>query len=222
MTPPATAPRYFHLGLAIDNACNDWNAITTTLDYLVSNRVAQGETIVVHDVTNWLSTKVALLWAVDKSYWVDYTARHIHRRNESVISTFWDIHIAKPMDALAVLYNTGCSAKDNFLSTADRVKECARIVEEHGIPVRRIPCKKQPENAAWPYVLTQSGQTRKYGDSYRIGHFYAPNATKQNARTWLWACIEPFSKKIGDYQLERFDKDPDGWWHFNLRRDYLG
>ena len=68
---------------------------------------------------------------------------------------------------------------------------------------------------------SQSGQTRKYGDSYRIGHFYAPGATQQAARTWLWASIEPFSDKFGDYHLEEFRVDPEGWWHFNLRRDYL-
>ncbi len=220
MTPPSRA-REFHLGLALDAACNNWNAITTTLDHLVARRVAQGETIVVHNVASWSTTQVALLWAINSGHQVDYTARHIHQRNETLIGTFWDIHIAKPMDAFAVLYNTGGSAQNNFLSTADRVKEAAKLVEQQGIPVRSMPCICLPEKTAWPYVLTQSGPIRKYGDSYRIGHFYAPNATKAAARTWLWACVEPFGKNFGDYHLEQLDKDPDGWWRFNMRRDYL-
>lgn len=219
MTPPSSAGQ-FHLGLALDGDCNDWNAIDTALDYLVSNRIAAGETIVVHDITSWFSTKIALLWAVGKGYTVDYTARHIHNRNHSPISTFWDIHIAKPIDTLAAIYSTNPN-KTTFINTTDQVKDCAAKVQEHGIPTRLIPCRKLPQLSPSPYVSTQSGQIRKYGDSYRIGHFYAPKATKEAARLWLWNCIEPFSQKFGDYHLEEFKVDPDGWWHYNLRRDYL-
>ena len=100
---------------------------TMPIDHLVSNRIAQGETLVVHDVTSWFSTKEALLWAVGKGYKVDYTAPHIHNRNHSPISTFWDIHIAKPMDALAVFYNKGHN-KTGFKNGADLVRECAAAV----------------------------------------------------------------------------------------------
>ena len=106
MTPPSSAGE-FHLGLARRRRLERLERLTTTLDHLVSNRIAQGQTLIIHDVTSWFSTKEALLWAVGKGYRVDYTARHIHNRNHTPIGTFWDIHIAKPMDALAAFYNAG-------------------------------------------------------------------------------------------------------------------
>lgn len=41
----------FHVGIATDPICADWNAITTALEYLTRNRRAAGDTITLHDVT---------------------------------------------------------------------------------------------------------------------------------------------------------------------------
>ena len=214
------APVNFHVGLAVDPQCLDWKTITAQLEYALSNRVASGNTIIFHDLTGWWTTRIALLWAVGNGHRVDYTPSEIHRIEHSEIKRLDALHAAGQMHALVVFHNDATS--NQYHESSDNVKACIFHAKQLGIPTRVVPYTKlDKEPVPYPHVRIQSGQLRPYGSSFKIGRFYAPKATIETARAWLWSCIEPFGNHFGDFHLESLKVDPDGWWRYEMEREWL-
>lgn len=222
MTTP-TAPRLFHLGLAVDPQCKDWKTTSDALTEAVSHRVADGETIVLHDITPWFTTKIALLWAVGNGHEVDYCSKALHQAEHHSAQTRLDTLIkCQKLDALVGIHNGTVTGRSYHESTSDVALSLAYTMTQLRRPVRQItytPLSETP--ALYPYRGIQAGQTRPYGPTVKSARLYAPKATEQTIRTWIYACIEPFGKSWYEFQLKELTVDRDGWWFFRLQQEYL-
>ncbi|MFN8467245.1 MAG: hypothetical protein U0X20_16935 [Caldilineaceae bacterium] len=220
MTTP-TAPRLFHLGIAVDPQCKDWKTVSEALTNVVSRRVADGETIVVHDVTPWWTTKVALLWAIGNGHAVDYCSTELHNAENNNGQTRLDtLRRYQQLDALVGFHNGEVTGRSYHEATHEVAFCLHYTMTQLYRPVRQVKYTAMEETPAlYPYRQIQAGQIRRYGPTIKEGRFYAPKATEQAATLWINFCIERLGTAWYEPQLKHLAVDPDGWWLYRIEQE---
>ena len=221
----------FHLGIATDPICADWKAISTTLEYLTRNRRAAGDTITLHDITPWGSTKLAMLWGTANFYPVCFTEDRMHLQLNSAVAILDDLRSRRQLDALVIFWNEPTPAHDNISSLRAQIGITARNINEetkqliahsqqHGIPTRVIPFDDRCNTHApsYPIVVVEHGTSKSPNPGLRTGRFYAPCATQHTALHWLANSMDTSILGKPMYTIDTLELN-GGWWNYSMHRN---
>ena len=222
----------FHVGIASDPICADWPAIDKALEYLTRNRRALGDTIMLHDITPWGSTKMALLWGTANYHPVLFTEDELHLRLNSAIAIFDDLHEHQLLNALVVFHNPTSPAHNNISALRAQIGITARDInremddliayaQKSSIPTRVVPYDSASDTnkTGYPLRVLQHGQNDRHGANLRSGSFYAPCATRNTAQDWLFHAIANCYTDLivpGAYTLDTLHQTPNGWWNYSM------
>ncbi len=216
----------FHVGLATDPICADWNAISASLEYLTRDRRALGYTITLHDVTPWGSTKLAMLWGTANFYPAVFTPAAMHLQYNSAITIFDDLHGRQQLDALVVFWNESTPAHDNIsrlraeigITGRDINAETKQLIahsRQHGIPTRVVPYDDHCNTHApsYPIIIIEHGTNTSSNPGLKTGRFYAPCATQETAYDWLLNGMAPSVLK--PCTIDTLECN-GGWWNYSM------
>lgn len=219
----------FHVGLATDPICADWDTIDKALEYLTRNRRALADTIALHDITPWGSTKLAMLWGTANFHTTMFTPAAMHLQYNSAVTIFYDLRSRQQLDALVVFWNESTPAHDNIsrlraeigITGRDINEETKQLIahsRQHGIPTRVVPYDDHCNTHApsYPIIIVEHGTSTSSSPGLKTGRFYVPCATQETARDWLLNSMAPSILKPCTLDTLEFS---GGWWNYSMHNN---
>ncbi|MFN8467246.1 MAG: hypothetical protein U0X20_16940 [Caldilineaceae bacterium] len=224
----------FHVGIATDPICADWKAICVALEYLTRNRKAAGDTIMLHDVTPWGSTKLALLWGTAYNHPVAFTPAKVHLQYNSAVAIYDDLHSRQLLNALVIFHNDTNPVLDNISTLRSQIGITARDINaemaqliahttQHGLPTRVIPYDEHANTqmSNYPIVVLEHDTGKSEHPGLKTGRFYAPQASYDTAKDYLNNAIGnyyQYGRKRGEYTLDTLERN-SSWWNYSMHRN---